>query len=223
MRESHREGSAPSLPPRHPLPVLQAATRTTLSGDPAEHDGQAPADPTAAASSGSKRYVLTLLVVAITVVAIDRVTKMWAVDALDGGRVIVLVDPWWQLRLVYNSGAAFGFAGGYTAVISIVAVVVAVAILRMSRRLRNVWWAVALGGILGGALGNLIDRMTQEPGPLRGFVIDFIEWPGFPVWNLADAAIVGSVALVLLLSLRDVPYDAASGDAGAATSTEPKG
>lgn len=159
--------------------------------------------------------MLTLLVVAISVVAIDRVSKIWAVDALDGGRVVVLAEPWWQLRLVYNSGAAFGFAGGYTALISIVAAGVAVAILRMSRRLRNVWWAIALGGILGGALGNLIDRMTQEPGPLRGFVIDFIEWPGFPVWNLADAAIVGSVALVILLTVRDIPYDAPSGDSGA--------
>jgi signal peptidase II len=154
---------------------------------------------------------VTLLLVALTVVLIDRVTKIWALDALDDGRVIVLVEPWWQLRLVYNSGAAFGFAGGYTVVITLVAMGVSLVILRMSRRLRNVWWAVALGGILGGALGNLIDRMTQDPAPLRGFVIDFIEWPGFPVWNLADAAIVGSVALVLLLSLRDVPYDAQPG------------
>jgi signal peptidase II len=154
---------------------------------------------------------VTLLLVALTVVLIDRVTKIWALDTLDDGRVIVLVEPWWQLRLVYNSGAAFGFAGGYTVVITLVAMGVSLVILRMSRRLRNVWWAVALGGILGGALGNLIDRMTQDPAPLRGFVIDFIEWPGFPVWNLADAAIVGSVALVLLLSLRDVPYDAQPG------------
>lgn len=157
--------------------------------------------------SGSRRYVLTLLAVALTVVIIDRVTKIWAVDALGGGEVIVLADPWWQLRLVYNSGAAFGFAAGYTVVITLIAIGVVVAILRMSRRLRNVWWSMALGGILGGALGNLIDRMTQQPGPLRGYVIDFVEWPGFPVWNLADAAIVGSVALVFVLSLRDIAYD----------------
>jgi len=149
------------------------------------------------------------------VILVDRVTKIWAVDALADGRVIVLVDPWWQLRLVYNPGAAFGFAGGYTVVISLVAMAVVVAILRMSRRLTNIWWAVALGGILGGALGNLIDRMTQEPAAFRGFVIDFIEWPGFPVWNLADAAIVGSVALVVVLSLRNIPYDATPRDATA--------
>lgn len=143
------------------------------------------------------------------VLLLDRLSKIWAVDALADGKVIVLADPWWQLRLVYNPGAAFGFAGGYTVVITLIAAGVAVLIVRMAPRLRNVWWAVALGGILGGALGNLVDRLTQEPGPLRGFVIDFIEWPGFPVWNLADAAIVGSVALIFLLTLRDVPYDRA--------------
>lgn len=153
--------------------------------------------------------MLTVVAVALSVILIDRVSKVWAVEALADGRVIVLVEPWWQLRLVYNPGAAFGFAGGYTVVISLIAVGVVLAILRISRRLRNVWWAIALGGILGGAVGNLIDRITQEPGPLRGFVIDFIEWPGFPVWNLADASIVGSVVLVVLLSLRDVPYDEA--------------
>ena len=158
---------------------------------------------------------MVLLAVAATVIVVDRVTKIWAVDALADGRVIVLVEPWWQLRLVYNPGAAFGFAGGYTVVISLVAMAVVVAILRMSRRLTNIWWAVALGGILGGALGNLIDRMTQEPAAFRGFVIDFIEWPGFPVWNLADAAIVGSVALVVVLSLRNIPYDATPRDATA--------
>ncbi len=187
------------------MPGLQAAARATLSSPDA--GGDASVDPGPEAGSGSRRYVLTLLAVALTVILLDRVTKVWAVDTLGDGEVIVLADPWWQLRLVYNSGAAFGFAGGYTVVISVIAIAVVVAILRMSRRLRNVWWAVALGGILGGAMGNLIDRITQDPGPLRGYVIDFIEWPGFPVWNLADAAIVGSVALVLVLSLRDVPYD----------------
>ncbi len=184
------------------MPGLQAAARATLS-TPAD-----PASPSSPAATGSRRYVLTLLAVAAAVILLDRVTKVWAVDALADGRVIVLADPWWQLRLVYNPGAAFGFAGGYTVVITLVAIAVVVAILRMSRRLHNVWWAVALGGVLGGALGNLIDRMTQEPAPFRGYVIDFIEWPGFPVWNLADAAIVGSVALVFVLSLRNIPYDA---------------
>lgn len=195
---------------------MQATARATLSPLEPGSPGPSADDPTDTTRPGSSRYVLTLLAVAATVLVIDRVTKVWAVDALGDGEVIVLFDPWMQLRLVYNPGAAFGFAGGYTVVITIIAFGVAFAILRLSRRLRSVWWAIALGGILGGALGNLIDRMTQPPGIFRGYVIDFVEWPGFPVWNLADAAIVGSVALVFVLSLRDVPYDQERHEARAA-------
>lgn len=176
---------------------MQAAPGTALSEPPAH------VRPTRA----SGRYVLTLVAVAAAVVLVDRVTKALALDGLADGRVVVLVDPWFQLRLVFNPGAAFGFAGSYTIIISIVAIAVVAVIVRLAPRLRSVWWAVALGGILGGAIGNLIDRMTQDPGVFRGYVIDFLEWPGFPVFNLADAAIVGSVAIVFVLSLRNVPYD----------------
>jgi signal peptidase II len=155
-----------------------------------------------------RRYVLTLLGVALAVVLVDRLTKALALENLADGQVVVLVDPWFQLRLVFNPGAAFGFAGSYTVVISLVALIVSVVIIRLAPRLRSIWWAVALGGILGGALGNLIDRLTRDPGPFRGYVVDFLEWPGFPVFNLADAAIVGSVAIVFVLSLRNIPYDA---------------
>jgi signal peptidase II len=149
-----------------------------------------------------------VLGVALAVVLVDRVTKIIALDRLADGRVVPIVEPWFQLRLVFNPGAAFGLAGGYTVVITLVAIAVVVVIVRLSRRLHNVWWAIALGGILGGALGNLIDRLTRDPGPFRGYVVDFFEWPGFPVFNVADACIVGSVGLVFLLSLRGVPYDA---------------
>jgi signal peptidase II len=199
---------------------VQAAARATLNPHDPGSSEPGSDDPDVTTRPRSSRYVVILLVVAATVVLVDRVTKTWAVDRLGDGEVIVLADPWMQLRLVYNPGAAFGFAGGYTVVISIIAFGVAFAILRLSRRLRSVWWAIALGGILGGALGNLIDRMTQPPGIFRGYVIDFVEWPGFPVWNLADAAIVGSVALVFVLSLRDVPYDQEWPAAGSPTETD---
>jgi signal peptidase II len=199
---------------------VQAAARATLNPHDPGSSEPGSDDPDVTTRPRSSRYVVILLVVAATVVLVDRVTKTWAVDRLGDGEVIVLADPWMQLRLVYNPGAAFGFAGGYTVVISIIAFGVAFAILRLSRRLRSVWWAIALGGILGGALGNLIDRMTQPPGIFRGYVIDFVEWPGFPVWNLADAAIVGSVALVFVLSLRDVPYDQERPAAGSPTETD---
>jgi signal peptidase II len=181
------------------VPDLQAAPGTALSNAvPAQ---QVPA------TGSSRRYVLTFVGVAVAVVLIDRVTKALALEHLADGRVIPVVDPWFQLRLVFNPGAAFGFAGGYTVVITLVALAIVAVIVRIAPRLRSIAWAIALGGILGGALGNLIDRLTREPGPLRGYVIDFFEWPGFPVFNCADVAIVTSVALVFVLSLRDVPYD----------------
>ena len=83
---------------------------------------------------------------------------------------------------------------------------VAVVILRTSRNLRSVGWSIALGALLGGLLGNLIDRMTRPPGPGLGSVVDFIALPNFPVFNVADMCIVGSAILMVLLSLRGVDY-----------------
>lgn len=170
----------------------------------------------------SLRWVVVL--VAAFVVALDQATKAWALQALGDGEVVTVVPGVLQLRLVLNPGAAFGVAEGYTVVISLVATAVVVTVLRVSSRLQVRLWAVALGGLLGGALGNLVDRVLREPGPLRGYVVDFLEaewpWPGFPVFNVADMAIVGSVGLVLLLTLRGIEYD---GSHHAVASTEPAG
>jgi signal peptidase II len=109
-----------------------------------------------------------------------------------------------------------------TWVFTVIAAVVAVVILRSSRRLGSMWWAVALGGLLGGALGNLIDRLTREPGFGRGYVVDWIQLPHFAVFNLADSAIVCSAILMVALSLFGVEFNgrprggsAAAGDAAA--------
>ena len=84
--------------------------------------------------------------------------------------------------------------------------IVAVVILRSSLRLGSVWWAVALGGLLGGPLGNLIDRLTREPGPGRGYVVDWIAFPKFAVFNVADSAIVCSAILMVALSVFGVEF-----------------
>lgn len=148
-----------------------------------------------------------LLAVAATVVILDQVTKALAVRNLSDGNVVHLIDGWLQLRLTRNPGAAFSFATGYTIVLTLIAAAVVVAILRISRKLANVAWAVALGGLLGGALGNLTDRVFRAPAPLRGHVVDWIEITHWPVFNLADSAIVGSAALMVLLSVRGIDYD----------------
>ncbi|HSK26608.1 MAG TPA: signal peptidase II [Jiangellales bacterium] len=152
---------------------------------------------------------------AALVLVLDQVTKAIAEDRLAGGRVVPVVDGLFQLRLVYNPGAAFSFATNATVLLTIVSVVVVAVILRVSRRLAHPVWAVALGALLGGALGNLGDRFFRSPGPLRGEVVDFLELPGFPVFNLADSAIVLGASLMVLLSLRGTAYDTPPGHHGA--------
>jgi signal peptidase II len=138
------------------------------------------------------------------VVILDQITKALAVATLEGEPPIEVLGQWLQLTFVRNPGAAFSLAGNYTIVISAIAIIVAVAIVRTARTLTNVWWAVVLGGILGGAVGNLIDRIVREPAPFRGHVVDFLELPSWPVFNVADMALVGSAVLAVVLSIKGV-------------------
>ena len=172
------------------------------------------------------RLPLTLGVAA-GVVVLDQVTKALAVAMLEGEPPIEVLGQWLQLTFVRNPGAAFSLAGNYTIVISVIAIVVAVAIVRTARTLTNVWWAVVLGGILGGALGNLIDRIFREPAPFRGHVVDFMELPNWPVFNVADMALVGSAILAVILSIKGVemgepePAADAAAAAGPAAGVDP--
>jgi signal peptidase II len=106
-----------------------------------------------------------------------------------------------------NSGAAFSFAEGATVIFTGIAVAVAVVILRSMRRLSSTGWAVTLGLLLGGALGNLQDRLWRAPGFARGAVVDFISVPHFASFNVADSAITVGAGLALLLSLRGIELD----------------
>ena len=141
-----------------------------------------------------------------------RLSKIIAVASLQDGTVVEVIDGVLQLRLVRNPGAAFSFATGMTFVFTAIAAVVIVVILRLSRKVTSLPWAVALGGLLGGAIGNLIDRVVRSPAPLQGHVVDFLELPHWPVFNLADSVIVGSAVLMAWLSLRGVTYDGSGPD-----------
>ncbi len=117
---------------------------------------------------------------------------------------ISVVGTFVRLTYTENTGAAFSLGTGYTWIFSIIAIVVAVVIIRTSRQLGSIGWAVAFGGLLGGLLGNLLDRITRPPSPGMGSVVDFIAFPNFPVFNVADMAIVGSAALMVFLSIRGI-------------------
>jgi signal peptidase II len=145
--------------------------------------------------------------VAAAVFALDQLTKWWAASTLADGVPRPLIGTWLQAHLAYNAGAAFSVGTSYTIGLSLVAVVVVIACLRISRRLGSLGWATAIGLLLGGALGNLTDRIFRAPGPFRGHVVDFLQLPHWPVFNLADSAICSAAALFVILTVRGVHLD----------------
>lgn len=162
-----------------------------------------------------RKTLWIVVLVALGVVLLDQATKFWAQQVLlprilaEEGPIEVLGS---LLRLTYaeNTGAAFSLGTGYTWVFTLIAIVVVVVIVRVSRRLGSVAWAIALGGLLGGAVGNLIDRLFRAPGIGRGFVVDFIQLPYWPIFNIADSFVVCSAIAMVILSWRGVPLTGAA-------------
>lgn len=139
-------------------------------------------------------------------VAVDLVTKQLAVSRLADRGPVRLLGGAVYLLLTRNGGAAFSFATGYTYIFPVIGLLVIGWICWMARRLVAPGWAVALGLVLGGTVGNLVDRLFRAPGPFVGHVVDFISvfdanGQGFPVFNAADSALTVGVALAVLLEL----------------------
>lgn len=158
--------------------------------------------------------------VAALVLALDQVTKTWAEATLVEGHPQPLIDGWFQLQLTHNSGAAFSFGTGYTAVLTAIAIGVIVVTVRLARRLGSTSWAVALGLLLGGALGNVTDRIFRPPAPFQGHVVDFMQLPHWPIFNVADSAISAAAVLIVLLSVLGVHFEGRGGDQRGAVSTD---
>lgn len=155
-----------------------------------------------------RRWRTTVLVVAaLAVVAADQGTKVWALHSLDPLLRPSLFGGFLTLHVVRNPGAAFSFATGTTWVFTLVALAVVGAIIRLSRRLQSWTWTVALGLLLGGALGNLCDRLFRAPGVARGYALDFIDYHGWFIGNVADIAIVTGAILLLLLAALGISVD----------------
>ena len=126
---------------------------------------------------------------------------------LEGSAPVHVIGDLVTFSVSRNSGAAFSLAEGLTVVFTLIAVAVAVVIVRSMSKLRSTGWAVTLGLLLGGALGNLIDRLFRTPGFGRGAVVDFVSVPHFATFNLADSAITVGAVLAVLLSLRGIEID----------------
>ena len=135
--------------------------------------------------------------VGLGILLADQVTKWWALEALAGGRVIELV---WtlQLRLVRNTGVAFSQGQGLGPVVAVAVIVVIVFLIRMGRKKDDSVVRTAVGVVVGGAVGNLVDRIVRsDAGPFDGAVVDFVDLGWWPVFNLADAAVVVGGAVIV--------------------------
>jgi signal peptidase II len=143
----------------------------------------------------------------VAVFVADLISKTIVVATLSDRAPLRLLGGLLTLRELRNSGAAFSIGTSVTVVFSLIALGVIVAILRSARRLRSIPWAITLGLLLGGATGNLGDRLFRSPGFLRGDVVDWIELPHWPVFNVADSSIVCGGVLAVLLAARGISLD----------------
>lgn len=150
----------------------------------------------------------------MVVLTIDILSKVVVVSTLSDRPPVRLFGGLVQLVHARNTGAAFNIAEGQTLILSVIALAVVAAIIRTARRLGSNAWALCLGLILGGALGNLVDRVFRDPGPLRGAVVDWIDLQVWPVFNVADSALVVGVCLALIQELRGRRLDGTSGRVG---------
>ena len=161
-----------------------------------------------------------LVVVAATVLAFDLATKIAAVHWLTPYEPVRVIGDLVTLKLIRNPGAAFSMATGMTWLLTLVAIAVVIGVIKIGRTLRSPWWALGLGLVLGGALGNLIDRLFRSPGPLQGHVVDFVSVGWWPVFNVADSGVVCGAILLVVLTLIGINPDGTRGHADQTTVKE---
>lgn len=166
------------------------------------------------------RRTLLVFVVALLWWGIDQATKLWAERALTRGESVPVVGEVLQLHLIYNSGAAFSMGTSWTGVVTTVATLISIGIVWVALRTRSLPWALTLGLLLGGAVGNLTDRFLRDPSFGLGHVVDFLRLPNFPVFNVADMGVTTAAVLIVLLSLRGLHPDGTREPSTASTTTD---
>lgn len=156
----------------------------------------------------SSVFLRPLLVTALTVLVLDQATKIWAVSYLENESDIQVIGEFLQFSFLRNPGAAFSIGSNITWVFTLVSIAVVITILVLAKSVTNRFWALGFGGMLGGALGNLGDRIFRSPEPFQGQVVDFILLPNYPMFNIADSAVVVSAIAMVILSFRGVDFSA---------------
>jgi len=168
-------------------------------------------EPSPSRSKVSVRALVILAIVALVVYLVDQIAKLLVVANLYEGQRVQVLGQLLQFNFVKNPGAAFSIGSGSTWIFSIVGVGVLGFVIWYAPRIRSTAWAVLFGLLLGGLLGNLTDRLFREPGFGVGHVVDFLQIPLLPaIFNMADVAIVSSMALFLILTIRGVGLDGKS-------------
>lgn len=186
---------------------MQNETGTPLTPTPPPEEPDDSAAQHRPDASRRRRLFGLLVVVAVLAYATDQLTKVVALDRLGDGESRSVIGDVIRLKLIGNPGAALSLGAGNTWVMTIIAVVVLIAIAFVARGLGSRAWAVALGALLGSALGNLTDRFVRPPGGGRGHVVDFIDYNGWFIGNVADIWIVAAAVLIVLLALRGIGVD----------------
>ena len=154
-----------------------------------------------------------MLLVGGALAVADQLTKNWAEANLHELVPQPFLGEFLQLTLLYNSGAAWGMGSGITPVVTCLQVAIVIGVIVFAvRAVRSPWYTLALGLVLGGALGNIHDRLLRPPGPFHGEVVDFLELPHWPVFNVADMAVVGGALLIVLLGVIGHAADPAEVD-----------
>ena len=174
-----------------------------------------------AAKSRRRHYWWIWLGVGAFAYLCDQLTKWWVSSTMEIGEKIPVIPGVLQWYHILNSGAAFSIGENFTWVFTIIMACVSVGIVIFSRRIASIWWAIGLGLVLGGALGNLTDRLLRPPSFAMGHVVDFISFPNFAIFNMADMAVVGGVIVICLLTLLGIGMDGSK--AAASTSGKANG
>lgn len=191
-----------------PLIPASPAQRDPIDpADPAHTGADAAVEPAGPTPARRRRLFVLLATIAVVTYLLDQLSKWWAVSELTDEQPRDLIGSFLRLDLIRNPGAAFSIGTGNTWLLTIVAVVVLVVVIRVSRRLGSAGWAWALGLLLGGALGNLTDRVVREPGFGQGHVVDFLDYNGWFIGNIADIAIVSAAILIGLLAVTGRSVD----------------
>ena len=186
-----------------------------------QDEGRAPlipedpdSEPAAVVTAGRSRLYAVMGVTAALALGLDQGTKAWVLGHLTPGIPTDLIDGILTLELVRNPGAAFSIGTSITWLLVLIGILVLIWVLLSVRKVGSLGWALALGLLSGGAVGNLVDRFVRSPGPGRGQVVDFIDYGGLFVGNVADIAIVGAALLIVVLSVRGVTLSGGRVEAG---------